>query len=72
MLIATLASFHLFLREMDSVLERVALLSSLCQSLLFFCCTQIRFGVIEAMLTRRGRVLAGFALSLIESRASLV
>lgn len=37
MLSATLASFHLFLREMDSVLERVALLSSLCQSLRFFC-----------------------------------
>lgn len=67
----TLAVIYLLLREMDVVLERMTLLSSLCQSQRFFCCPQVLLGMIEAILTRRGRVLARFALSLLENRASL-
>lgn len=67
----TLASFHLVLREMNGVLERMALLSRLCQSQLFLCCSQIRLGLIEATLSRRGRALARFVSSPLESRVSL-
>lgn len=67
----TLASFHLVLREMDVVLELMALLSSLCQSQRFLCCSQIRLSLLEVTLSQRGRILARFVSSPLESRVSL-